>query len=331
MFCLITPPPLAALAAPPPIQPKAPPEHLRVVENFLDAGFAGELRGCFDEHFAEPRQAHPMRFVWDYWHVPGQYTLHRTQAANYFEPEAFKALTDALTEYGQAALGCRTISPPWLSFYVDGCEQLVHADVPQGPLAYVLSLTRWDERAFRGGETTILQPHVLDYWRGFDSSRGLERQNLFEDVPARFNQLTIFDARLPHGVRRVEGVRDPRAARLVVHGWFTEPEPHFDGGLADEAVGEGLAPALGRIAEEMPRPPVTGLLSVRLHVSPSGEVASVEKLADTLVADPAQLEGDEDPAEARRRALSIIDEELQAARFAPCEEETQVTVPLVFD
>jgi hypothetical protein len=115
----------------PSIQPTAPPEHLRVVEDFLDADFAGELRGCFDEHFAEPRQAHPMRFVWDYWHVPGQYTLHRTQAANYFSPEEyaahgrhpggrpqagvpltrlrlalhrFDALTDALTQYGQERL-----------------------------------------------------------------------------------------------------------------------------------------------------------------------------------------------------------------------------------
>ena len=76
----------------------------------------------------------------------------------------FDALTDALTTYGQETLGCRTISPPWLSFYIDGCEQQVHADVPQGPLAYVLSLTRWDERSFTGGETTIMQPHVLDYW-----------------------------------------------------------------------------------------------------------------------------------------------------------------------
>ena len=82
--------------------------------------------------------------------------------------DRFDALTDALTQYGQETLGCRTISPPWLSFYIDGCEQQVHADVypnpnpnpspnpnpnqvhadvPQGPLAYVLSLTRWDERS----------------------------------------------------------------------------------------------------------------------------------------------------------------------------------------
>ena len=45
------------------IEPEAPPEHLRLVDEFLEPSFAGELRGCFDENFAEPRQAHPMRFV----------------------------------------------------------------------------------------------------------------------------------------------------------------------------------------------------------------------------------------------------------------------------
>ena len=125
-------------------------------------------------------------------------------------------------------------------------------------------------------------------------------------------------------------MRDPRAARLVLHGWFTEPEPHFEGGLEDEAVSEGLAPALGRIGEAMGEPPVTGLLSARLHVRKTGEVARVERLVDTLVADPAQLER-ESPAEARRRALRIISDELQAAEFEPSDEETRVTLPLVFD
>lgn len=180
-------------------------EHVRTVPNFFEG--ADELRATFDEYFADPRQAHPMRFVWDYWHVPDQYTLHRTQAADYFEPASFEALTAALTTYGQQELGCRDISPPWLSYYVDGCEQLLHADVPQGPFAYVLSLTLWDERRFTGGHTQILQPWVLDYWRDFDSSTGLERSDLMLDVPANFNQLTVFDARLPHGVRCVEGVR----------------------------------------------------------------------------------------------------------------------------
>ena len=106
------------------------PEHLRTVDGFLGET-AEALRTVFDERFEEPRQAHPMRFCWDYWHVPSQYTLHRTQAASYFDEDAFAALTDALTAFGQRELGCRAISPPWLSFYVDGCEQRLHADVPQ--------------------------------------------------------------------------------------------------------------------------------------------------------------------------------------------------------
>jgi len=48
------------------------------------------------------------------------------------------------------------------------------------------------------------------------------------------------------------------------------------------------------------------------------------------VADPAQLEG-ESPAEARRRALGVIGEALEGARFAACDEPTQITLPLVFD
>lgn len=45
---------------------------------FLPA--ARQLRDVFDERFAEPRSNAPERFLWDYWHVPDQYTLIRTQA-----------------------------------------------------------------------------------------------------------------------------------------------------------------------------------------------------------------------------------------------------------
>ena len=51
-------------------------------------------------------------------------------------------------------------------------------------------------------------------------------------MPPLFNRLTVFDPRYPHGVRLVEGVQDPLKARLVLHGWFTEPVPFFDGGAA---------------------------------------------------------------------------------------------------
>ena len=37
--------------------------HLKTIDSFYPK--AEELRDVFDERFAEPRQAHSMRFVWD--------------------------------------------------------------------------------------------------------------------------------------------------------------------------------------------------------------------------------------------------------------------------
>ncbi len=75
-------------------------------------------------------------------------------------------LEAALLDYGRETLGCGAISPIWLSYYISGCRQELHADVPHGPYAFVLSLTP-PKRAFTGGETMLLQPHVLDYFRDF--------------------------------------------------------------------------------------------------------------------------------------------------------------------
>jgi len=38
-----------------------------------------------------------------------------------------------------------------------------------------------------------------------------------------FNQLVIWDSRIPHGVREVTGTDDPLDARVVLQGWFTAP------------------------------------------------------------------------------------------------------------
>lgn len=65
----------------------------------------------------------------------------RTPAEDYFGPEKFSELLEALTKFGQEKLGCTAISPPWLSVYVDGCEQRYHTDSWHGPWAFVLSLT----------------------------------------------------------------------------------------------------------------------------------------------------------------------------------------------
>ena len=209
--------------------------HLHVSDDFLPAGLAERLRGSFDERFADPKQGGPERFAWDYWHVPDQYNLLRTPAKAYFSEEDYRELEDALLAYGQDKLGCSRMTPAWLSCYVDGCYQNFHADNPHGPWAFVLSLTRSADR-FEGGATTIMKPSVLEYWRSYDSSKGCEFGDVFDTVAPQFNRLTVFDPRIPHGVSRVRGTQDPREGRLVLHGWYADPTPFFDGALDEDTV-----------------------------------------------------------------------------------------------
>ncbi|CAM9625757.1 unnamed protein product, partial [Discosporangium mesarthrocarpum] len=51
------------------------PEHIVVLDSFLKEDTAAKLRHVFDERFENPREGKVERFVWDWWHVPGQYTL----------------------------------------------------------------------------------------------------------------------------------------------------------------------------------------------------------------------------------------------------------------
>jgi hypothetical protein len=204
------------------------------------APHAPTLRAAFDERFAEPRRARADRFVWDYWHVPGQYTALRTPAWTYFPKGMYAAFHRALVAWGRTHLGCHDVSPPWLSCYVEGCRQELHGDLPHGPWAFVFSLTDWRRRVFTGGETLLLRDEVLDYWQGFRSTRSIEEPDLIASVAPHLGQLTVFDPRIPHGVREVRGTHDPRAGRLVIHGWFVQPRP-FVAGTAAAGRGAGAA------------------------------------------------------------------------------------------
>jgi len=224
------------------------PQRHHVVEDFLPR--AQQLRDVFDARFLNTSGLSPKRFCWDFWHVPDQYSFHRTVAEEYFADLSdlgqaegeWEALKAELLDYGARRLGCSAITPLWLSYYCDGDEQAWHCDVPHGAYAFVLSLTNWDDRRFSGGETLLLRDTTLSHWsRFFDLQRddarhpaqaGLNFPDLVESIPPRFNQLLVFDGRIPHGVRRVTGTRDPRAGRLVIHGWFASPEPFCDGPLS---------------------------------------------------------------------------------------------------
>jgi hypothetical protein len=287
---------------------------------------ANRMRRTFDDRFRDPRVARADRFVWDYWHVPGQYTQLRTPAWTYFSKNVYESFHRRLVAWGRRVLGCHDVSPPWLSCYVDGCGQHLHGDLPHGPWAFVFSLTRWNDRTFSGGETMLLRDGVLDFWSSFVSVRSIEESDVIESVEPRFNRLLVFDPRVPHGVRTVMGTRDPREGRLVVNGWFVQPRPFIEGSLrprALEARVHDLTKAIGDFLAGR-HLLVAGLLSVGFRVTRAGAVQGVRVLSDTTRA-PASEES------LRRRFVRAIVELVSRWSFGAQAGPSRVTLPVVFE
>jgi hypothetical protein len=279
----------------------------------------------FDQRFAAPREARRDRFVWDWWHVPGQYTALRTPAWEYFPKASYERFHRQLVAFGRRTLGCHDISPPWLSCYVEGCEQRLHGDLPHGPWAFVFSLTRWNSRVFRGGETLVVRDQVLDFWSDFTSVRSVEEPEVIYPVEARFNRLVVFDPRVPHGVREVTGTRDPREGRLVIHGWFVRPMPVIEGPLPDAQLRRRVDDLSAAIAPWLDaRMEISGLLSIGFRVTPRGRITQVEVLSDTTRVPRAQ--------EARRkRFITAVCATLCDMDFAVQRGPSHVTLPLTFE
>lgn len=293
-----------------------------VVDRFSPS--AALLREAFESRFRDPKAAQSDRFVWDFWHVPDQYTLVRTPADHFFPAKPYQAFLRDLGHWARENLGCTAITPPWLSYYIEGCEQKFHADVPHGPWAFVFSLSP-KKRLFQGGETMLLRPEILSYWNNFAQASSRELEGVIERIEPSFNRLVVFDPRVPHGVSRVSGTMDPREARLVLHGWFTDPRPCLDGALSARQAAGPLDEAVEAITREMSELGLFhGVLSLRLEVRASGEVAACRVLADTLVS----LSGlpESEVAKIRR----FVQRRLALARFPRRTASTKITLPLLF-
>lgn len=293
---------------------------LFVTDNFFSGARA--LRTTFEQRFADPRATRSDRFVWDYWHVPDQYTLVRTPADHFFPDREFASFLTRLGAWAQETLGCSAITPPWLSYYVEGCRQELHSDVPHGPWAFVFSLTT--RRRFTGGETLLLRPETLDYWRSFQDAEDREQSSFVRKIAPKFNRLVVFDPRVPHGVTEVRGVKDPREARLVVHGWFTDPKPYLKGALSARQTAPVLDAAVASFQEKMaPLGLWHGTVSLRLRVSRSGRAGEALVLADTLVPTDA------DPRDGMR-LRRLLRESFRGLSFPAAKKATEITLPLLF-
>lgn len=286
-------------------------------------GRAAQLRSEFEAIVGPQRSALPRRFRWDYWHVPGQFAYIRTLARNFFSAELYSEFAKSLRYWGQQNLGCDSWTDPWLSYYIAGCRQEFHSDVLHGPWAWVYSLTNWDQRSFSGGETALIAPRILEYWRHFDPKHPYEVDQILRRIPPKFNQLITFDGRIPHAVVPVEGTMNPLDCRVVLHGWFLHSEARAEGSLSFEAVEPALATlkkkwdgdraAFGRL---------NGSITLRLRVQPNGSVRGMEVVASTLVSLDYHHQG-----ELRAQALALA--LAKSSRFCKSAGLTTITLPLI--
>eukprot|EP00535_Pseudo-nitzschia_heimii_P000951 CAMPEP_0197185660 /NCGR_PEP_ID=MMETSP1423-20130617/12385_1 /TAXON_ID=476441 /ORGANISM="Pseudo-nitzschia heimii, Strain UNC1101" /LENGTH=439 /DNA_ID=CAMNT_0042636785 /DNA_START=122 /DNA_END=1441 /DNA_ORIENTATION=+ len=314
-------------------QPLHESEYTQVLSTMDISPIAVRLRDAYDDHFRDPRQPSGDRFAWDPWFVAAgdgklskrddnnndddeldtvkhtdtldgeeealanqvQYSLKRIQTSLFFPEEEYNILIDDLVSLANS-VGLTAITPPWTSMYTDGDSQNFHTDSSHGPLAFVLSLSQ--KGNFRGGETMILKPEILDMWRNFETSNALECGSIIRYIPTTpLGRCIAFDPRVPHGVNNVVGTNDPRTARVVVHGWFNEPEVcwfgPWDDSRRDEAatiLDESLQPLVETLGSgEIGR--VVGYLAARVEIDVDGCVDSVCAVCDTIQADVEDFRG----------------------------------------
>lgn len=260
-------------------------KRLLAYPQFLSRPLAKQLRGEYDSAFRDARDSKSRRLVWEPWHIEDQYSLLRTPAARFFEPKSYQALEAHLLEFGKNQLGCHGLSPPWMSLYTDGAYQNLHTDAPHGPWAYVLSLGP-DHPVYQGGETILATERLLAHWQNFTMERGQELGDFFDKIPTRFNQLLLFDPRIPHGVSRVSGTRDPLQGRLVLHGWFVAPRPFIEGGLSRlksgiEWSGELIDWCLSIVDETLGD--YQGVCNLKFSIAPNGSVKKADLIFHSLL------------------------------------------------
>lgn len=329
---------------------------------------ATTIRHSIDEVlFGDPRQPSSARFVWDNWFVtsgqgvrghsaplphdaiPGeqqaaakqvQYSLTRAQCSTLFSESDFSLLMDELTQLG-SSIGCSALTPPWLSVYTEGNMQNFHTDAPQGPMAWTLSLTKGYGTTFTGGETMLLSSKMLDYWREYDPTVGLETPSIMRFLPPTFGRFVAFDPRVPHAVQQVRGTTNPQDGRIMIHGWFAQPEVIYFGDVTEELCSPTLDDAIDQVTDilaggDIGR--VVGYLAVRLEIDTNGTVQSVLAVCDTIQADPADFRGivgyDDDGREVLEDAPTdlklTIREALAALTFTETPNGGAIIVPFDF-
>jgi hypothetical protein len=293
-----------------------------VVDDFLPAAVAAQMRDAIESHFTAPATHRPdTHQVWNYWFVPGLYTYLRTAPEKVLQRADVELFMEVLSSWSTSRLGLRQATWPYLSLYVSACRQNLHNDSSNGTFAFVYSLTR-NDRKTTGGETIVL--HEGDLFRRHLATPQAGR-GLFDAIEPRFNRLVVFDDRLVHGVERVEGSMDPIEGRFVLHGHLRADGPVIAGTLSAERV----ATAVAQVWSEFLKTAAArarlyhGPIALRFQVAASGKVEICTVLMDRVTAREASDVG-----------WSTLSDELVATlsrhRFPQADGPTVVIQPFLF-
>lgn len=287
-----------------------------VVQEFFDR--AGEMRASLDSRFRDPYRN---GIKWDYFCDPQVYTYLRTDARSALSTDLFDQFLLQLRSWCLENLGLVPKGPPTLHLMVDGCRLGLHSDFHNGALGYVFSLTHWDRRRFSGGETLLLRDGIPSY-----KKHHVDGDVLYELVPARFNQLLVFDDRLVHATPVIEGSMDPVEGRIALVGHIVAGSPIVDGHLPSQDTREVVLRTLRTLKEKLKtHQAVQGTITFRLLVSAAGRVRSATVLADTLVTPSTGYEMSEEVEIAR----GLIEQTLMEMMLPRSAGESSVAVPIL--
>jgi hypothetical protein len=244
-----------------------------IVDNFYKD--ASVMRKKIDEHFTESMaKALPFesRAIWNYWHIPQLYTYLRARP-RFVMGETHRPFIIQLRQYAAKQFGLMIPSVPFLSMYINGCGQNIHNDARNGRIAYVFSLTKWQERHFSGGETLIYKLGDTHHHTYFNPNAGSGFYNAVEPV---FNRLVLFDDRMPHAVNPIMGTMNPHDARFVMHGHMEEPStvPYVEGGLMETDLTAAFIALRAEIAKIFISHGHHGFITWDVQIEPSGITAS---------------------------------------------------------
>lgn len=292
------------------------------IPNFLPN--PDELRAGFDAHFSAPDKHGPQHQVWNYWFVPDSYTYLRTAPEKVIERKLVEQFVLRLQSWALDNLGLEHATWPNLSLYVEGCGQTIHNDSKNGAFGYVYSLTRWDQRRFTGGETQIFRDQ--DYWASGRFRESGAGTSFYELVPVLYNQLTLFDDRMLHGVPMVRGTLDPREGRVVMHGHLTARGVSLRGGLSSTGKApQGLEELMREVRPhvEAVRGRYHGLATFAVDVAADGQVTEARLLMDRVLSNLG-------PGMAAL-LLGTLREKMAAARFEASAAPSRINIPVHFE